>query len=120
MSNRVYTAHQHPRDEDVRTVLIEDRWRWGAFLFPQLWALWNRHWLAALWLIACAGGLAALAGFGHEAIAAVLELALRFAVGFEGGALARLDRRWRGWEEVGAVAADDDEEAELRWFGRLA
>jgi signal transduction histidine kinase len=120
MTNRVYTAHQHPRDEDVRTVLIDDRWRWGAFLFPQLWALWSRHWLAALWLFAASAGLAALAARGFEGPALALEIGLRFAVGFEGGALARLDRRLRGWEEVGAVAADDAEEAELRWFGRPA
>ncbi len=120
MSNRIYTAHQHPRDEDVRTVLIEDRWRWGAFLVPPLWALWNRHWLAALWLIAAAAGIAALGGQGLAPLAMALDLAVRFAVGFEGGMLARLDRRLRGWEEVGAVAAESAEEAELRWFGQIA
>jgi hypothetical protein len=112
---RLWTAMAPKSGDPARTLLIEDRWRWGAFLFGPLWALWNGHWLAALGLFATTAAIAALAVSQPEAAAAA-DLGLRLALGMEGAALARLDRRLRGWREVGAVDAHDAEDAELRWF----
>jgi hypothetical protein len=114
---RLWTA-MAPRDGDpTRTLLIEDRWRWGAFLFGPLWALWNGHWLAALGLL-CAAALIGFATTMQPEAGAAAQFGLSLAVGFEGAALARLDRRLRGWREIGAVDALDEDEAEWRWFGR--
>ncbi len=121
MNERVYTAHLARGAEPDRVLLIEDRWRWGAFLFPLLWALWSRHWLLALALLAFAAATAALGAAGLAAAAATLDLALRFMLGWEGASFARLDRRLRGWRDLGGVAAGDDAQAERRWFaGRAA
>jgi hypothetical protein len=120
MSARAYTAHLPRGGDPVATLLVDDRWRWGAFLFPLLWALFNRHWLAAVWLLPIAAATAALAAIGEGGVAGAIDLGLRVAVGFEGAALIRLDRRLRGWRTLGAVSARDDEEAERLWFTRLA
>ena len=116
MSARLYTAHLPPGRPADRTDLIEDRWRWGAFLFPLLWALWHRHWLLVLALLVLAAGLGWLIALGHAATAAVVEMAVRLWLALEGGEMARLDRTLRGWRELGAVSAEADDEAALRWF----
>lgn len=114
---RLYTAQRRAGADPATTLLIADRWRWGGFLFPLLWAIWSRHWLAAAALAALALGLGALGEAGIGALAALAEIALRLIVGFEGAAIARLDRRLRGWREEGATLAWDDDDAEARWFG---
>jgi hypothetical protein len=116
--SRVYTA-QAPRSGAADAVLIDDRWRFWAFVVPVLWALWGRHWMLAVALVVWTGAVGAAAGAGFLAQAALADLALRLALGLEGGAAARLDRRLRGWREAGAVAANDDEEAEILWAARI-
>jgi hypothetical protein len=116
MSARLYTAHLAPGQVADETLLIHDGWRWGAFLFPLLWALWNRHWVLAPILLVAGIGFGALASFGQPALALVLELGLRLWLGLEGGEMARLDRRLRGWRERGAVSAQTEDEAALTWF----
>ena len=116
MSARLYTAHLPPGRVADRTELIDDRWRWGAFLFPLLWALWNRHWLIAALLLAIAAALAWLRWIGLDAVAAVLWFGVSLWFGLEGGEMARLDRALRGWDEVGAVPADSEDEAAMVWF----
>lgn len=114
----IFTAHLPPRADPADTLLVEDRWRIGAFLFPVLWALWHGHWALFAGFLALAAGVGALAGAGLGALALALDLAVRLAAGLESGALIRLDRRLRGWRELGAVDAADPDEAELRWFLR--
>jgi hypothetical protein len=118
--SRLFTAHLPERADPARAILIDDRWRWAAFVFPVLWSLWGGRWILALGLLAGGGGSVALLSAGQPVAAVALDLAVRLAVGFEGGALARLDLSMRGWREHGAVDADDAEEAELRWCARAA
>ena len=117
MIERMHTLHLPPGADPAETLVIADRWRWGAFLFPLLWALWNRHWVAAVPLLllgAVSGGLAAA---GQPEAAAAFDLAVRLALGLEGGAVARVDRRLRGWRELAAIPARDETEAAWIWFG---
>ena len=116
MSARLYTAHLPPGRAADRTDLIDDRWRWGAFLFPLLWALWNRHWLLALLLLVMAGGVTWLIWAGLAPVAFILDAGVRLWFGLEGGEMARLDRSLRGWHEMGAVPADSEDEAAMVWF----
>lgn len=118
--SRLFTVHLPDRADPARAALIDDRWRWGAFVFPALWALWNGRWIAALGFLACIGAAGALAAAGQPVAAAALDLAVRLAAGFEGGALSRLDLSMRGWRDLGAVDAEDAEEAELRWCAQAA
>jgi hypothetical protein len=115
--SRLYTAHLPPGADPARTLFLADRWRWFAFLAPLLWALWNRHWLLVLPIVAAGAGSATLAAYGQPEAAMALDLALRIALGFEGGGAARLDRRLRGWRELAAIPADTETEAEWAWFG---
>ena len=51
---RSYSIHirrrGHERDRDI--VLVKEGFNWPAFLFNIFWALWYRHWLAAVTLFA--------------------------------------------------------------------
>ena len=116
MSTRLYTAHLAPGRAADETLLIGDGWRWGAFLFPFIWSLWHRHWVLAAILLVAGLGFGGLAAFGQPAVAVVLETGLRLWLGLEGAEMARLDRRIRGWRELGAVSADAEDEAALTWF----
>jgi len=116
--SRVFTAHAPAGADPAATLLIEDRWRFWAFALPLPWALWNRHWLLAVAAAAVMAAQADMVSAGQPATAALLGLGLRLALGLEGGAAARLDRRLRRWRELGAVLADDAEEAETRWFAQ--
>lgn len=120
MSARLFTAQLKPGADPAETALVDDRWRWGAAAFPLLWALWSRHWVAAVVILIVMGVNARLALAGGAAAALAFDLGLRLAVGFEGGALARLDRRLRGWRLLGVVPARSLAEAEARWFGARA
>lgn len=112
---RLWTAQLKPGADPARVALVDDRWRWGAFLAPLLWALWSGLWPAALALLALTAALGAVAAAGGAAAAAALALGLRVALGLEGGALARLDRRLRGWREAGLVEAESEDAAFRRW-----
>jgi hypothetical protein len=114
---RLYTAHLPPGADPAETIFIADRWRWGAFLAPLLWAIWNRHWLLLAPILAVGGGSAALTALGQPEAALALDLGLRLALGFEGGGAARLDRALRGWRELAAIPAASETEAEWAWFG---
>jgi hypothetical protein len=116
MSARLYTAHLAPGQAADETLLIGDGWRWGAFLFPLIWAIWHRHWLLAAALSCMGLGFAGLAGMGQPGVALVLEAGLRLWLGLEGAEMARLDRRFRGWRELGSVSARAEDEAALIWF----
>jgi hypothetical protein len=117
MAERLHTLHLPPRADPARTLILADRWRWGAFLFPPLWALWNRHWLAALPILLWGLFGAGLLALGQPEAALAADMALRVGLGFEGAALARLDRRLRGWRELAAIPARSETEAEWIWFG---
>ncbi len=117
MSERMHTLHLPPGADPAGTLVVADRWRWGAFLFPLLWAVWNRHWVLVAPLLLAGGGAGGLAAAGQPEAAAAVDLALRVALGFEAAGLVRIDRRLRGWRELAAIPARDETEAEWIWFG---
>jgi hypothetical protein len=101
-----------------RFVFIREGFTWSAFLFAPLWLVCRRLWLAF---------------FAYAVLVVAVEVALRFAGVGPGGQIAvgaliallvGLEaanlRRWtlvrRGWQELGAVIADDRDEAERRFF----
>lgn len=112
----IFTAQLRARAAPAQTCLIADRWRWAAFAAPLLWALWNGHFVLAAALFLGLAGLADLA-MVQPGAALAFGLGARLIMGWEAGALARLDRRLRGWRERGAVEARRLDEAELLWFG---
>jgi hypothetical protein len=116
MSARVFSAHL-PRDADpARTLLVADGWRWGPLVSPALWALWGGHWVILAALAALTAAELALTAYGLGVAALALGAFARLALALEGASFIRADRALRRWRDLGGVAAEDEEEAELRWF----
>jgi hypothetical protein len=129
---RSYTLHP-PRDAIPgepaaleRATIVRDGFVWPAFLFPVLWFLWHRLWLAALIVLAALAVLTA-AGLALElrpgaATLAVLLYAL--LVGLEASSLRRWTYARRGRPAVDVVTAGSRREAEeklvARWVAGIA
>ena len=120
----VFTVHQPPlgasenMPEPARFTFVRDGFYFWGFLFSVLWMLRHRLWLAAVLFVALSVlivvGLkfvGAPAGFQQLAI-----VALAFLVGLEGATLRRWTLARRGWTNVGVVIADNEDEAERRFF----
>ena len=62
---RVYTVHirRHGLDIDRDIAVIKEGFCWPAFFFSAFWALWHRHWLVVLVLIAVPTLLAGIGRF---------------------------------------------------------
>jgi hypothetical protein len=92
-----------------------------AFVFGPFWLLWKRAWLPALgWtlLLAAIGGAGALFKMPKDAMSLV-GLAAAAILGFEGDRLLAWSWRRRGYVEKDVVIADNEDEAEEVYFGRL-
>ncbi len=103
-----------------RAVFVKDRVHFLAFLFPVLWLLYHRAWLALLGYVVAAGALVfleTLAGFPDGAVAAsqfVLSGALAvFASDVRSWTLSR-----RGFRFVDVVSAVDEDDAARRFCDR--
>ena len=122
-----YTLHlpagglsQDARLLDGATV-VKDGFIWGAFLFPVLWFVYRRLWLAALFmLIAAVLGVALLWAAGITGFWALLAIFLwRLLVGLEASSLWRWTLLRRNRPVAQAVFAASEEEAEKKAFARL-
>jgi hypothetical protein len=92
---------------------------WAALLSP-VWLLWHRLWLALIgWIIltlALDVGMASL-GAGRTAIF-VANVLVALLMGFEAASLERWTLSRRNWRQLDIVVADDEEQAERRFFDR--
>ena len=57
---RIYSVHicRPVLDFDCNVVVVKEGFSWPAFLFNIFWALWHRHWLAAIALFVIPLGIA--------------------------------------------------------------
>ena len=118
----IYTVHAPP-DADVsvetadRIRFVKDGFAFWALVFPLVWLVWHRLWLALLGYLAVAVAIAALGRFGDQTVATVVGVVFAFWFALE----ARGIRRWtyarRGWRLVGVVEGSSLEAAEVRFFG---
>jgi hypothetical protein len=101
-----------------KVVFLRDGFSIGAFVFGPFWLLWNRAYAAAgLWLALMT--LVALGGTAlgvPSAAAALINLALSLALGFEGVRLVVWTLERRGFRQSGLVACDNAQEAEEVFF----
>ncbi|MEK9754022.1 MAG: DUF2628 domain-containing protein [Rhodospirillaceae bacterium] len=117
---RVYTVHlrRHGLDWDKDIALVKEGFSWPAFAFAGPWALWHRHWLAAVVLIAVPVTLSGLA----EALGAAPLTQAALSIGWSTvvGMLANDWRRFflerQGFEEAGVAAGRDADEALLGYL----
>jgi len=121
----VYTVHA-PVMSDAgiratdRFAFVRDGFHVWAALLGAVWLAWHRLWLALIgWIVVMVAvdfGLAAL-GAGGPAIFLV-DVLLALLMGFEAASLRRWTLSRRNWRQIDIVVADDEEQAERRFFER--
>ena len=103
-----------------RFAFVRDGFHVWAALAGVLWLAWHRLWLALIgWIVVIAAidvGLAVLGARGMTIFLANLLLAL--LLGFEAASLRRWTLSRRNWRQLDIVVADDEEQAERRFFDR--
>ena len=120
----VFTVHQPPlakqenMPDPARFTFVRDGFYVWGFVLTVFWMLRHRLWLvatlfAALTILILVALYYLKAGSGFQ-ILAVYTLA--FLVGLEGATLRRWTLNRRGWTNVGVVVADNQDDAERRFF----
>jgi len=114
---RVFTVHirRHGLDLDRDIAVVKEGFSWPAFLVGPLWALWHRHWLAALVLMAMSLAIAGLTELLAANAAAKTALSLGWSVfiGMFANDLRRALLERLGFTEVGIAAGRRAEDALL-------
>jgi hypothetical protein len=120
----VYNVHQPPlrkgenTPDPARFAFVRDGFYVWAFVFSLLWMLRHRLWLvAALFVILT---VVIEIGLRYAGVTSgwrsFVFVAIAFLVGLEGATLRRWTLKLRGYTNVGVVVADDEDEAERRFF----
>lgn len=121
----VYTVHAPvTTNAGVRATdgfaFVRDGFYFWAAVLGLVWLAWHRLWLALIgWVVVMAAvdlGLAAL-GAGRTAIFLV-DVLLALLMGLEAASLRRWTLSRRNWRQLDIVVADDEEQAERRFFDR--
>jgi Protein of unknown function (DUF2628) len=121
----VYTVHApvisnaNGRVTD-RFVFVRDGFHFWAALLGVVWLAWHRLWLALIgWIVLMAVIDIAMVRLGVGAMAVLLaDLLLALLLGFEAASLERWTLSRRNWRQLDIVVADDEEQAERRFFDR--
>ena len=124
----VYTVHAPKslgadfRAAPEKVVFVRDGFHVWAFLLGFIWLIYRRLWLVLLGYIVVQIAaeivlrLTHASSFAHFAVMLVIALFL----GTEAGSLRRWTLSRRKWQQIGLVAADDEEAAERRFFERAS
>lgn len=120
----VYTVHQPPlgkgenAPDPTRFAFVRDGFYVWGFLLSLLWMLRYRLWLVAVLFVALSVLLEA--GMRYAGVTStwrwLVFVALSLLVGLEGATLRRWTLALRGYTNAGVVVADDQDEAERRFF----
>lgn len=113
----VLTPPGGPETDHARTRFVRDGFSLVAFLFPGIWLLTKRLWLAgilALVLQALAVSIAQQQGFLFAGLA--LTLAVSTLAALEGPSLVAGNLERKGWVLDGIIVADDIDAAEELYF----
>jgi Protein of unknown function (DUF2628) len=124
MGLRFYSVHAEPWNPATtpqgadRTVMVKEGFSWPAFLISLPWLIWHRMWIVLLLYLALVIGLAALSEFGQvpDQAMTIASMIIALVLGFEGNGLLRWTLARRGYEEIGEVAAETSQAAEMRFF----
>lgn len=115
---KVYTTHCLPNAPREHALFIKDGFSWPAFLFPAIWFIIKRLWLAlALYILAVAviSATASATDLSGGSVFVIL-LGLNLILGFEANKLNRRALARRGFAEEGPFVGEDLEEVELKYF----
>jgi Protein of unknown function (DUF2628) len=124
MGLRFYSVHAEPWNPATtpkgadRTVMVKEGFSWPAFLITLPWLLWHRMWIVLVFYLALVLGIGALSEYGlvTDRITTILSFVIALILGFEGNSLLRWTLKRRGYEEIGEVAAETPQAAEMRFF----
>jgi hypothetical protein len=115
---KVYTAHRSPNAPREHALFVKDGFSWPAFLFPVIWLIIKRLWLAfAIYILAVAviSATASATDLSGGSVFVIL-LGLNLILGFEANWLNRRALARRGFAEEGPFVGEDLDEAELKYF----
>ncbi|MGH6762192.1 MAG: DUF2628 domain-containing protein [Phyllobacterium sp.] len=104
----------------ARSVFVRDGVTVIAFFIPFVWLLWHRLWFAAGMVLLAGIAIGLLGEFAELPVAiSIISLLLSALVALEGNEwrMASLERR--GYVEKAVIDAEDEEEAEIRYFAGL-
>lgn len=97
--------------------MVKEGIAWWALLFPALWLLYHRLWLALIgYLVLVTVIETALAYAGYWEVATWCALAFNVLLAFEANNLRRWTLDRKGYVMTGAVSGRDLEECELKYF----
>jgi len=106
-------------DEDAR--FIADKFSWIAFLFPAIWLLFKRQWIAGIAVAILQLIVTTLTSEPRAMLAGLLvELALRLLVALEGPAFVARGLEADGWTLQSIIATDDLALAEMIYHHETA
>ena len=97
---------------------IRDMFSVPALVFPHVWLLFHRQWLAAIAVIG-AMVICTLAGWYFDArlLAFGGDILISLYVALEGASLRIANLEQAGWSQAAIIEAASPEEAETRYFG---
>lgn len=115
----VYAAYRRWRglDGQAETMVIPDRFHWGAAIFGPFWALFRGHWRAAA-ILGAGWAVAGLLAFAAGPLGAPTIWLI--AAWWTGASARQLESLWlddAGWRLDGLVVADGLDAAEARLIG---
>jgi Protein of unknown function (DUF2628) len=121
----VYTVHA-PVTGDAgaaatdRFAFVRDGFHVWAALLGVVWLAWHRLWLALIgWIVLMAAIDVAMVRLSVSPAAVFLvDALLALLMGFEAASLRRWTLSRRNWRQLDIVVADDEEQAERRFFDR--
>lgn len=103
-----------------RTVFIRDGFNWAALVFTLPWLLVKRLWLVLVTYLLVGLAVELASRFVGGPMPGVAMAALSILFAFEANGLWRWTLERRGWQFVAVIEAQNREEAERRFFARLA
>jgi len=116
-----WTAHNRPGRGADDVVFIREGFSWWALFFPLPWLVIKGMWIVLVIAIAAQFAIWTIAealGFG-DAMRIVFSGAINLILAFEGSDLLRWTYERRGFNELGLVQGDDQDEAEYRFFSEI-
>jgi Protein of unknown function (DUF2628) len=106
-------------DENAR--FIADKFSWVAFIFPAIWLLFQRQWVAGIAVAILQHVVTYLTPEPRLILAGLLiELALRLLVALEGPAFVARGLEAKGWTLKSVITADDLPTAEMIYDHAIA
>lgn len=97
--------------------MVKEGIAWWALLFPALWLLYHRLWLALIgYLVLVTIVELTLASLGYWQIATLCAFAFNILLAVEANNLRRWTLERKGYLMTGTVSGHDLEECELKYF----